>query len=187
MLLREVELLLDLERRALEQLAPLLGAQRAHVRRVAQLLGFLLVVGAIEHVLDHDDAVRDARHLADPGSDVVEVVRGDARDDHVERAVGEGQILGAADDVGLHARRCVRRHDLGAFFAQAPRHVAAAGRDVEHLHAFVRVAELDDGVEVIARRMRDRGAVQLGALVPGVGHFASSTALRAASSIVGST
>ena len=77
------------------------------MRRVAQLLRFLLLLGAVEHVLDHEHAVRDARHLADRLSEVVEVMRGDAGDDDVERAVGERQVLGGRDDVGLHAGRRV--------------------------------------------------------------------------------
>ena len=36
--------------------------------------------------------------------DVGEVVRGDPGRDDVEAAVGEGKVLGTADDVRLHAR-----------------------------------------------------------------------------------
>jgi hypothetical protein len=97
-------------------------------------------------------------------------------------------VLGGRDHVGPHAGRRVERDDLRTFLAQPARDMAAAGRDVEDLHARVRVAELHDGVEVLARRMRRARAVRVRALVPDVAHaFASSTARFAASSIVGST
>ena len=187
MLLREEELLLDFETRVDEEVAPLLDRQRAVVRRVAQLFGFLLVVGAEEHVLDHDDAIRDTHHLAEGATEVVEVVSCNSRDDDVERAVCEWNVFGGRHHVGAHPGRRIERHDLGTLFAQTTRDMTATGGDVEHLHARVRVAELDERVQVVAGRVRDRGAVQLGPFVPGVRHRESSTAFLAASSMVGST
>ena len=151
---------LDLQAGALEQLAPFLLGVVADVRRVAQLLGRLDLLGGVLRVLDDDHAVRHARQLAHRRADVAEVVRRDACHDHVERAVGERQILRGAEDVRLHARRGIGGHDLGALLAQPARDVAAAGRDVEHLHALVRVAHLDDDVEVGVRRVRRRLAVR---------------------------
>ena len=54
----------------------------------------------------------DPRHLGDGGRDVLEVVRRDPRDDEVEGAVREREILGAADHVGLHPRRGIGADDL---------------------------------------------------------------------------
>src|SRR5206468_3842075 len=91
------------------------------------------------------------------------------------------------DDVRLHPRRRVDRHHLAARLAEPPGHVAAPGRDVEHLHALLRLAPLDDEVEVLARAVWLARAESLGTGRPDVAHAASSTARRAASSIVGST
>ena len=75
------------------------------MRGVAQLLGTLGIVAAVE-VVDHDDALRgDARELPRSGGDVGEMVRGDSRDGELEARVGEGQLLGEADHVWLHPRR----------------------------------------------------------------------------------
>ena len=73
----------------------------------------------------------DARHLDDRLLHVVEVMCGDARDDEVEAAVGEGKVLGPADDVRLHPGSGIAADDLEARLAEAPRDVAAAGGDVE--------------------------------------------------------
>ena len=105
--------LLDLEPCGLEQLAPLVLRVVADVRRVAQLLGLLDLLAHVERVLDHEQStVRDARHLADGGPDVVEMMRRDPRHDDVERAVRERKVLGAADHVGLHPRRGIARDDV---------------------------------------------------------------------------
>ena len=101
--------LLDLEPGGLEQRPPLLLGVGADVRRVAELLGLLDLLADVERVLDDDEVVRDARHLGDGGGDVLEVVRRDPGDDEVEGAVGEREILGAADHVRLHPRRRDRR------------------------------------------------------------------------------
>ena len=123
--------LLDLEAGGLEHGAPLLLGVRADVGRVAQPLGLLDLLADVERVLDDDEIVRDPRHLGDGGRDVLEVVRRDPRDDEVEGAVREREILGAADHVGLHPRRGIGADDLQARLAQPARHVAAAGGDVE--------------------------------------------------------
>ena len=101
--------------------------------------------------------------------------------------VGERQVLGAADDVGLHARRRIERDDLDPRLAQPPRDVPAARRDVERGPRARR--PLDEQVEIGALAVRlGLVAVQLArARYQTSRHAASSTARRAASSIVGST
>ena len=59
------------------------------------------------------------------------MVRGDPGCDDVEAPVVEGQVLGAADDVGLHPRSRVAADDLDPGLAEPSRDVPAAGRDVE--------------------------------------------------------
>src|SRR5438270_850383 len=83
----------------------------------------------------------------------------------------------------------VGRDDRAALLPKAARHVSAPGRDVQHLHALAGLAPLDDQLEVAPRCVPFARAVRLGAAVPEVRHAAaaSSTARRAASSIVGST
>ena len=117
------------------------------------------------------------------------MVRRVAVDGDLEAAVGEGQVLGARDHVGVHARRRIDGGDDAAGLAQASGDVAAAGRDVDCHEAGAGLAQLDHAVEVGAPGVRDAGAVGLGAGIPlGAGsHRDSSTALRAASSIVGWT
>src|SRR5215211_159036 len=178
---------LDLETLASEELLPLVLAVRADMRRVTKALGVLLLRRTEERVLHDDEAVRDARHLADGASDVVEMVSGDSRDDDIEGAVRERQILRASDDVRSHPRRRVDGDDAATLGAQAPRNVAAARRDVERLHAAAGLAHVDQRVEIVAGHVRPRRAVALGALRPDVRHPASCTARLAASSIVGST
>ena len=168
----------------LEQRAPLVLGVGANVRRIVELLGRLDVLAHVERVLDHDEVVADARHLCDGGGDVVEVVRRDPRDDEVEGAVRERKILCAADHVGLHPRCGIGAHDLEPGLAQPPCDVPAAGRHVERRARALRPA--DDQVEILALPLLGGMPVRLGARRP-VAHFASSTALRAASSIVGST
>ena len=114
------------------------------------------------------------------------VVR-DPRDGRVEARIGEGQILGAGDDIGLHAGRRVGRHHLHPGFAQTPGDVSAARGDVDRRLRARRLDPLDEQIEVGTLAVRFAGAIQLGALGPDVAHLASSTAFRAASSIVGST
>jgi hypothetical protein len=74
-------------------------------------------VARAESVLDHDQPVADARHLADRCADVREVVSGDPAHDHVEAAVRKRQMLGRCDHVGQHAGRGVDSHDLAAQLA----------------------------------------------------------------------
>ena len=76
---------------------------------------------------------------------------------------------------------------LAALLTEAPRDVTAARRDVERLDALLRLAHRDDGFEIVALHMCRGRAIRLGAGAPEVAHAASSTARRAASSIVGST
>ena len=101
------------------------------MRGVAELLGLLDVL-AHERVVDDQHRSRgDARHLGDRLLHVVEVVRGDPRDDEVEAAVVERQVLGPADDVRLHPGSGIAADDLEPRLAEAPGDVATAGRDVE--------------------------------------------------------
>jgi hypothetical protein len=134
------------------------------VRRVAELLGFLDLLAQKQVVLDDDQVLRDARHLAHRGANVLEVVRRDAARDDVERVVREGNVLGARDDGRLHAGCGIDADDVAARLAQPPRNVPAAGRDVERLYALARLAPLDHQVEVGALAMRRALAEGLGAL-----------------------
>ena len=102
--------------------------------------------------------------------DVREVVRGRPADDDVERAVGERQRLGAADDVGSHPRRGVARHDLEPGLAQPASDVAAAGRHVERGPRARR--PLDEQVEIGALPVRVGVDVGLGPLAPDVARHA---------------
>ena len=74
------------------------------MRRVAQPVGLLGGVVEEEVVDDEEATAGDAGHLVHGRSDVAEVVRRDPCRDDVERAVGEGQVLGAADDVRAASR-----------------------------------------------------------------------------------
>src|SRR5581483_8099652 len=87
-----------------------------------------------------------------------------------------------------HSRRGIHGDDGAAGLAQAPRDVAAPGRDVEDGDAGPGLAPGDDEVEVVAGRVDRALAVGLRAIAPDVGHAApaSSTARRAPSSIVAS-
>ena len=151
-----------------KKLAPLGDAVVADVARVAEPVGLLGALARERVVLDHDAVARDAGHLLDRGERVGEVVRGDAAGDGVEARVGEREMVGGRDHVGLHARRGVDGDDLRSRLAQPPRDVAAAGRDVEHRHARRRLAPRDDEVEIVAGRMRRARAVRLRALAPDV-------------------
>ena len=152
--------------------------------RVTELLGLLDLLAHVERVLDHDEVVADACHLGHRRRDVLEVVRRDPRDDEVESAVGERKMLGAADHVGLHPGSGIGADDLEPGLAQPSRNMPAAGRDVERGPRSLRPAH--DQVEILALTVLRRFAVRLRPSRP-VAHVASSTALRAASSIVGST
>ena len=127
----------------------------AHVARVAQPVGLLGVLADERVVADHDAVLRDARHLLHRGerrrrSDARRCGRrrrrssrrrtGDAR----RARSTSGCMPGAGSTVTTFAPR----------LAQPPRDVAAAGRDVEHVHARGRLAPLDDEVEVVAGRVR---------------------------------
>jgi hypothetical protein len=99
----------------------------------------------------------------------------DARDDDVERAVGEREVLGARDDVGPHPRgRVDRDHRLAAGLLQPPRDVAAARGDVERLHARPGLTPLDHEVEVRAFTVRRAVPKRLRALRPHVAHAAAA-------------
>ena len=97
MLLLEALDLLDLEAGLGQKLAPLVLGVAAHVGRVAQLLGLLVPLARVERVLDHDEPVADALQLGDRGANVLEVVRRDPRDDDVEGAVLERDVLGGCE------------------------------------------------------------------------------------------
>ena len=65
------------------------------MRRVAEALGLLDALVDEDVVLDHDEPLRDARHLGDRLADVLKVVGGDPAGDDVEAAVLERQLFGA--------------------------------------------------------------------------------------------
>jgi hypothetical protein len=177
---------LHLEARAREKRLPFSLRAAANVRRVAQPLGLLDGVAHMEVVGDQDERRADARHLRDPALDILEVVRGHPARHDVEDAVFERELLGARDDVRLHAGGRVRANHLKAGLAEPTRDVAAARRDVEGAPPGRLGRPLDDQVEVFARAVRLAVAIERGALAPDLAHAASSTARRAASSIVGS-
>ena len=108
------------------------------------------------------------------------------RDHEVEAPVLERQLLRAARRRPAPSPAPGRPSStVEPGLAQPPRDVPAARRDVERRLRGRR--PLDDQIEVRPLAMRGALAVGLGALGPDVGHFASSTARFAASSIVGST
>ena len=166
--------------------APLVFGVVAHVRRVAELLGFLHALVGVQRVLDDDDPLRDARHLADRRLDVVEVVRRDAADDGVEAS-------GPRREDPRRARSCRRPCPARDRLSRpgSPPRPAAARRVRRRWRRRARshpARPVDDEVEIGTARMRLALAVGLRALCPDVGHAAtSSTARCAASSIVGST
>ena len=105
--------------------------------------------------------------------------------DDVEAPVGEGEVLGRADDVGLHPGEG-SAVTTSTLLAQPPRDVPAAGRDVERRPRSRR--PLDDQVEIPALSVLGALPVGLRALVPDAHRApASSTTLSAAESIVSST
>jgi hypothetical protein len=114
------------------------------------------------------------------------VGRDPARDD-VEAAVRKRKILGSRDDCRLHPGRGIDADDLATCFAKSPGDVPAPGRDVEGLNAGTRLAPLDQQVEIGTFAMDCALPERLRPLRPKIRHAASSTARRAASSIVGST
>src|SRR6266576_1226429 len=179
--------LLDLEAGLGEHLLPLLLGIAAHVSRVPQPLGLLDELVREDVVLDHDEVLRDTRHLGDRPANVLEVMGRDAARHDVEAPVLKRQILGARHDVGTHSRCRVDGDHRAAVLAEPSRNMASPGRDVEHLHPVARVAPLDQQIEVRSFAMRRALSEGLGPLRPDVSHAASSTARRAASSIVGST
>src|SRR5438445_8499498 len=183
----EARNLLDLQTGGGEHLLPFLLGVAAHVRRVAKALRCLHLLVLVDVVLDHDELLRHASHLADGLADVPKMVGGDPAGDDVEAAVLEGQLLRRSDDIRLHAGRRIDGHHGASFLAKTPRDVAASGGDVEHLHAGSGLAPFDDQVEVGPLAVRRALTERIRALRPDVGHAASSTARCAASSIVGST
>ena len=165
---------LDLDPGVAEERAPLRLGVVANVRRVAQLVGAL---GGIVHeeVVDDDHArPGNTAELAGRGGHVGEVVCCDTRDREVEPGVGEGQLLGEADDVGPHPGSRVAADDLEPCLREAAGHMAASGRDVDG--GMAPLGPLDDQVEVGALAVRLARAVQIRAIAPGLGHSASSTA-----------
>src|SRR5439155_25231230 len=96
-------------------------------------------------------------------------------------------LFGERHDSRPHARRRAAGHARAARLAQSPGDVAAAARDIEHLHIVAGVAPLDEQIEIRPLTMRLALAESLRTLRPDVGHAASATARCAASSIVGST
>src|SRR5438270_4495781 len=62
--------LLDLETGALDERAPLLLGEAAHVSRVVQPLGLFDQLAVVEGVLDEHDPPRDAGHLHDCAANV---------------------------------------------------------------------------------------------------------------------
>ncbi len=157
----------------------------ADVGRVAQRLGLLGVLAHVQRV-DDQDAIRATRAISRTAR--ATSAKWCAAVRHATRsklAVGERHVLGAADHVGVHARSRVAGDDLEPGLAQPPRHVAAAGGDVERGPRALRPR--DEQVEVVALPMRVRVDVQIRPVRPDVRHAASSTARLAASSIVGST
>ena len=175
---------LDVQPRLLEQPAPLVLRIATDVRRIAQLLGLLAGLVPVAKICDEDESPGDTRHLAHGRCNVLEMVRRDARGDRVEAAVGERQVLCASDHVGLHPRRRIDGDDAKACLSQPPGEVSTPCRDIERRLA---LRPLDEQVEVRPLTMSIALAVRLSMGAPAIGHFVSSTALRAASSIVGST
>src|SRR5919201_5007464 len=114
----------------------------------------------------------------------MEVMRCNPAGDDVEATVGERQVLRATDHIRPHARRRVAGYDLEACLPQAPRHMPAAGRNVESRARATRPR--DQEVEVASLPMCVARAVEAFDSAPAIAHFASSTARSAASSIVGS-
>jgi hypothetical protein len=143
--------LLDAKARPFEERAPLLLGVRADVRRVVQPLGLLDLVAVVERVLDEHHAPRDARHLADCGANVREVVRRNPCRDRVEAAVRKGDVLRGREDVGPHPGRGIERRHLEALLAKTPRDVPAARRHVERRLA---LGPGDEQVEVAALAVR---------------------------------
>src|SRR6185437_9291970 len=179
--------LLDFETGFGQHLLPLVLGVAAHVRWVAQALGFLDALVHEDVVLDHDQPLGDACHLDDRLADVLKMVCSDPAGDDVEAPILERQFFSPRDDIGLHARSRIDGDDGATFVSQPPRHVAAPGRDIEHLDVGPRLAPLDEQVEVRAFPMCRALTERIGTLRPDVGHAASSTARCAASSMVGST
>src|SRR5262249_47681450 len=141
------------------------------------------LVAVEERVLDEHDAPGDACHLQHRAANVREVVRRDPRRDRVETGVRERDVLGRGEHVGPHAGRRAERRPLQADLPPPTGDVAAARRDVERRLA---LCPGDEQVEVAALAVRVALDVGLRTLGPGVAHAASSTARRAASSIVAS-
>src|SRR6185437_13425003 len=181
-LLLELDLL-DGEPGVLQERPPLLLGVRADVRRVVQPLGPLDFLAVVERVLDQDDAPGDPRHLLGRSTNVREVVGRDPGRDRVEAPVGKGDVLCRSENVCAHPRRGIERRNREAVLAKTPGDVPAAGRHVERRLA---LRPRDEQVEVAAFAVRVALDVRLGALGPDVAHAASSTARRAASSIVAS-
>ena len=163
--------LLDDQPCAFEEAAPLGLAVVADVRGVAELLGLLELLAVVERVDDDDPLRCDPAELARRLRRIGEVVRGDPRDREVEGPVGERQLLGEADHVRLHPRRRVAAHDLEPGLAQPPRHMPAAGRDVDRRLAAL--GPLDDQVEIRPLGVRRARPVQLRPLAPRITHAIS--------------
>ncbi len=72
------------------------------MRRVMQSIGLFTSLAEEEVVRDEHERAADARHLLERACRILEVMRCYAAGDDVEALVGKRDLLGAADDVGLH-------------------------------------------------------------------------------------
>ena len=170
-----------------EEAAPLVLGVAADVRRVAEPLGLLDAVARAERVHDEHESAGDPRHLAHRLRDVGEMVRRDAR--HARRR----SIPSANGRSSAKRSRPARMPGAGSQLttsqprlAQPARDVAAAGRDVERRlrPAPTRPADRGPPLRVSRARPIESARSLQGSLMP---LAASSTARRAASSIVGSS
>ena len=162
----------------LEERPPLLLGVRAHVGRVAEPLGLPPPASlVVERVLDDDQAPRDARHLADGGADVVEVVRRDAAGDDVEAVVGEraSPRRGRSRPASSPAPGRTRSRSTPASRSRR----ATCPPPVATSSACRRAGcPLDEQVEVDALALLDRRAVRPPRVRPDVGHGRQRAPLR---------
>ncbi len=142
----------------------------ADVRGVAELLGLLDLARSRTSVSSTTTRSLLTRAISATAAAMSSKWCGAIRhDDEVEGAVGERQVLGAADHVRLHPRRRIGADDLEPGLAQPARHVAAAGGDVERgLGAFGPARR--SGRDPRPRAARARSRYGLGALRPASAH-----------------
>ena len=176
-----------LEPGVLEDPAPLGLGVVAHVRRVAQPLGLLDLVAHEQVVDDEHELAADAGHLADGRLRVVEVMGGDPADDDVEarrprRADARRAQITSGCMPGAGSRETTSSPASRSRRATWPPPVATSSA------VCAPAAHSTSEVEIGPLTVRLALPVELRAAVaPDVAHCASSTARRAASSIVGST